>query len=142
MRKKAKWDPRLPGFVLSCEKLRILNGGKAILMDDSPYLQYLVKYDIKFLRPQVGSKVKAAILRITSSHITMTISSTLTAIIPSTSLNEKRFKMEQYYEDIHTAAADEDSEEDLHAGDDDEGITGIGKVAKFKVKDIKKDKTL
>ena len=74
MRKQAKWDTRLKGFVLSCDKLRILNGGKAFIMDDSPYLQYLVKYDVKFLRPQVGNKVKATIVRITSSHITLTLS--------------------------------------------------------------------
>ena len=78
-------------------------------------------------------------MRITDSHISLTISSSLTAIVPAASLDGKRFQLEQYFEEVKAAASE--SEEDLHA-DDDEGTGGLGKVAKFKLRDTKKDKTI
>ena len=39
-RKTGRWDDELKGIVTKISKVEILNGGRAKVMDDSPYLQY------------------------------------------------------------------------------------------------------
>ena len=50
-------------------------------MDDCPYLHYCIKYDVKYLEPQVDGKVKAVIQDIQPGHVTLTVGGILTAII-------------------------------------------------------------
>ena len=50
-------------------------------MDDCAYLHYCIKYDVKYLEPQVDGKVKAVIQDIQPGHVTLTVGGILTAII-------------------------------------------------------------
>ena len=60
-KKKRVWNDDFKGIVTKLSNIRLLNGGNARLMDDSPYLQYLMSYDAKYLQPQVGQKVWAVV---------------------------------------------------------------------------------
>ena len=53
-KKKQVWDDSLKGIITKFEKVQLLNGGRARIMDDSPYLQYQVRYTVHYLQPEVG----------------------------------------------------------------------------------------
>ena len=50
-KKKKTWDDSLKGIITKIEKVQLLNGGRARIMDDSPYLQYQVRYQVNYLQP-------------------------------------------------------------------------------------------
>lgn len=50
-KKKRVWNDPLKGIITKFERVQLLNGGKAKIMDDSPYLHYQVRYICHYLQP-------------------------------------------------------------------------------------------
>ena len=48
-KKKGKWNDELNGVITKVSEIKLLNGGRAKIMDDSPYLHYLIRYDAEII---------------------------------------------------------------------------------------------
>ena len=79
--KRNKWDPRVEGIVTGFTNMKLLNGARGFIMDDSPMTQYQISYDVSYLKPKVGVKVKAVINEVQQGNISLTIDKVLTAIV-------------------------------------------------------------
>ena len=60
-KKKQKWNDELKGVVTGINEIKLLNGGKGLIKDDMPHLHYYVRYNVNYVQPEVGSKIKAKI---------------------------------------------------------------------------------
>jgi hypothetical protein len=56
-KKLMKWDDGIKGIFLSYDKVQILNSGKGRIMDDSPWVQYVVRYKVTYAQPRVDQKL-------------------------------------------------------------------------------------
>ena len=93
-KKKNVWNDTVRGIITRYERVQLLNGGRAKIMDDSPYLHYQVRYIVHYLQPQIGQKVKAKIQNIQQGHISLTIEGRLTAIIPISAIDTSKYEIE------------------------------------------------
>ena len=53
-KKKNKWNDEVKGIITSVTNIKVLNGGRAKVMDCEPHLHYQVRYDISYIRPEIG----------------------------------------------------------------------------------------
>ena len=53
-KKKNRWNDELKGIITKISEVKVLNQGIAKINDDSPFLHYQVRYNIDYLRPEVG----------------------------------------------------------------------------------------
>ena len=145
-KKKTTWNEELKGIITKVSHIRLLNGGKALIMDDSPFLHYQVKYTLNYLEPpKVGDKTKAKILEVQKNHISLTLNQMISVIVPTADMDAKKYELKTT--EIEKPKDDE-SEEDLEVSDhemDDidagEGAKPSGTV-KYQLYSIKKQKAL
>ena len=86
-KQKSKWNDELKGIVTAVTNVKVLNGARALIKDDSPFLHYQVRYDISFLKPEVGQKVKAKVAKVQKGHITLTAEDQLTILVEAKNVN-------------------------------------------------------
>ena len=63
-KKKNKWNDEVKGVITQVSKIQILNGGRGKLVDVETHLHYQVRYEIQFIKPQVGQSIKAKVVEV------------------------------------------------------------------------------
>ena len=59
---KGKWNDEVKGIITQVNNIKVLNGGRAKVMDSEAHLHYQVRYDISYIRPEVGQSIKAKVV--------------------------------------------------------------------------------